>query len=170
MPDCSDLCIAPTTLLCKSKARICLHNWCKKKKNKTHSNTQESLVASDSSEKSKFIPDHSYRRCVSGIAIRKIYNFIENYFPGSTVCICSPQKRLHIVLHFNIRIQAIRQGQLSGVVKFKKIYGVDGDAQYVLLLPKDVREEVICVPALLPPQLDGICDAMGEILFWEPWW
>lgn len=43
-------------------------------------------------------------------------------------------------LHFNIRIQVIWQGQLSGVVKFKKIYDVDGGRRCITWLPKDKEE------------------------------
>lgn len=72
-----------------------------------------------------------------------------------------PQRWMDIVLHFSTH--AIRQGQLSGVVKFKKIYDADGDREYIALLPKDIREGVICVPPR-PLQPDSMRCHWQEII------
>lgn len=53
---------------------MCLHNWGEKQQ---HERLWRLLPA----PKSKFIPDPSFQRYASGIAIKKIYNFNQIDFP-----------------------------------------------------------------------------------------
>ncbi len=66
---------------------------------------------------------------------------------------------MHIVLHFNIRVQSIRQRQLSEGVKFRKIYDDDEDRECMVLSPKDIQEKVI-----------GVWPSFYGMMLWEKYY
>lgn len=98
-----------------------------------------SPVVSGSSEISKFIHDHSYQGR-AGATIREIIFKTRRSTSVSLRGVC-------ILLCFSVTTQAIRLGQLSGVVIFKKIYGVNEYTEFTVMFPKE--EVNLCPP--LPP-------------------